>query len=400
MQTEMISKILGRTGERISKTFLINLIVVSVGLLTNILIARFFGQELFGVYSYFFGLTNLIYIFASFGLVNSIAKLNPEDLSKSLIKKIILFLITTSFITALFAYALGEYFRLNPDINYFFIFVFLYSAIVCIFTVLGGALRRLEKYETAAYFSLFNRIILILMIIAITTIGKFWWIFPSMTLAILLLLPFEFSKGSFSRQSAKLKELLKTSLPFFLSIIGINAIYHIDRISIKFVLDFAALGYYTGFANFINILRTGAYVIPFVMITASARKKFDTLKSLRKLLFLLLPISLGVGLIAPVIVPLLFGSEYAQINYLLIWSIVISCTLLVLYSLINSLYLSKTNNKRKNYVLLLDAILSTIINLILNIYLITLWGLAGAPIATIIVLILKIILNTYGLKKV
>jgi O-antigen/teichoic acid export membrane protein len=393
-----LNKILGKTGERISSTFLVNFVVVSIGLVTNILIARLFGQENFGVYSYFFGLTNLIYIFAGFGLVNSVAKLTKENLSKNLVKKIILFLVAASFIFSLIAYYVGNVFELNPDINYFFISVFGYSMVICIFMMLSGAIRRLEKYELATYFSLYNRIILISLVIVIGFIGKFWWIFPAMAFAILFLLPFEFKRGSFSKKAQKLIPLLKTSLPFFLSIIGVNAIYHIDRISIKFVFDFISLGYYTGFANYVNILRTGAYVIPFVMITASARKKFDISKSVKKLIILLVPISIGIGFTAPIIVPFLFGSEYSQINYLLIWSMVLSCTLLVIYSLINSLYLSKTHNKIKNYILFLDALLSTAINMGLNILLISRIGLAGAPIATSIVLSAKIALNRYGIK--
>jgi O-antigen/teichoic acid export membrane protein len=398
MQTKIISKLLGKTGKRISNTFLINLIVVSVGLLTNIFIARLFGQENFGIYSYFFGLTNLVYIFASFGLVNSIAKLRKEDVNKILIKKIILFLVTTSFIVSFIAYYIGEFLNINPKINYLFIFIFAYSTIVCMFTILGGALRRLEKYETVTYFSLYNRLLLIAFVILIAFVGEFWWIFPAMSIAILLLLPFEIKLSSLSKSAINFKKLIKKSLPFFLSIMGINSIYHIDRISIKFVFDFINLGYYTGFANFVNILRTAAYVIPFVMITASARKKYDISKSLKKLIILLLPVSIGVGLTAPKIVPLLFGSEYAQINYILIWAMVLSCTLLVIYSLINSFYLSKAHNKIKNYILGFDAILSTAVNLGLNIYLLKLIGLAGAPIATSIILVGKIGLNYYGLK--
>ena len=178
-----------------------------------------------------------------------------------------------------------------------------------------------------------------------------------------------------------------------------HSMYHIDRISINYVLDFAQLGYFSAYSNFINILRIGAFTIPFVMITKSSRQKYMPFKSIKKLLILLLPIALLIGLITPFIVPFLYGSEFVDINYYLIWSMVVSSALLVIYSLINSIFLGEhTSNKTTNIILGFDAFLSICVNLILNVILISNFGLIGAPVATAIVLLGKIFLNLFGLK--
>lgn len=397
--SKIIGKLLGKTGMQISRTFLVNSCVFVVGLFINILIARYFGQESFGVYSYFFGLTNLIYIFASFGLANSVAKLTRDQIGKSLTKKIVLFVAATSFVFSLIAYFAGRVFGLNPDMKFFFWLVFAYSFGVCAFNIMGGLLRRLERFDLAINFSLYNRLFLLALTGVSILLKNFWLALVSMSIAIISLVPFETRKAELSKSAGSLAGTLKASFVFFLALISMHAMYHIDRISINYVLDFVQLGYYTGFSNFVNILRIGAFTIPFVMITKSAHYKYNLFRSARKLLLFVTPVAVIIGLTSPFFVPLLFGAEFQQIDYLLVWSLVLSCLLLVLYSLINSIYLGTENSRKKKIVLIVDAIFSVAVNFALNIVFIQQIGLAGAPVATAIVLLAKIGLNMYGLKS-
>ncbi|MBT3582978.1 oligosaccharide flippase family protein [Candidatus Woesearchaeota archaeon] len=397
MQIKKLS--LGKTGKIISKVFLVNILIVAIGLLTNIVIARFFGKENFGIYMYFFSITNLIYIFASFGLANTFAKFNLNELTKTLLKKVISLLVLSSFIFSVAIYFFGEYLNLNPNIKLFFWLVLLYSFGVSLFNILGGSLRCLEKFKLAIKFSLYNRIILILLILFAILLRNFWFVLLAMSIAIISLSIYEFSKIKFGVKNISIKKLLLITFPFFLALINMHSMYHIDRISINYVLDFAQLGYFSAYSNFINILRIGAFTIPFVMITKSSRQKYMPFKSIKKLLILLLPIALLIGLITPFIVPFLYGSEFVDINYYLIWSMVVSSALLVIYSLINSIFLGEhTSNKTTNIILGFDAFLSICVNLILNVILISNFGLIGAPVATAIVLLGKIFLNLFGLK--
>ena len=49
--------------------------------------------------------------------------------------------------------------------------------------------------------------------------------------------------------------------------------------------------------------------------------------------------------------------------------------------------------------IIVDVLLSLLLSIALSIYLVRLYGIIGAPIAISIVLLLKILLNVYGIKK-
>jgi O-antigen/teichoic acid export membrane protein len=80
--------------------------------------------------------------------------------------------------------------------------------------------------------------------------------------------------------------------------------------------------------------------------------------------------------------------------------LILSSTLLVVYSYLNAVFIGENQfSGQYLHIISLDFILSLIINSILNIYLILKIGIIGAPIATSITIIFKIILNYYGIKR-
>ena len=391
-----ITKILGKTSKILSEVFLINAIIVGIGLLTNILIARWFGQENFGIYMYFFSLTNLIYLFASFGLANYLAKLKQTELSRKLFIVLIVLTLISTFLISSIIYLAGNF--LQPQIKFWFWLVFLYSFGITLFNITGGALRRLEKFRLAINFSLLNRIFLFSLIVISALMQNFWLVLFSMSIAILSLVLLELPKLKLANKTILKPTFFKVA-PFLLALLSMQALYHIDRVSINYLLGFVQLGYFSGYSNFINILRIGAFTIPFVMITKSSRQEYNLSRSLRKLCLLLAPIALILGFVAPLIVPFLFGSEYSLVNYPLIWLMILASSLLVIYSLVNSIYLGVgKSNRRMTNILLVDAIFSVVLNLILNVVLINQYGLVGAPLATAITLLAKILLNIQAIK--
>jgi O-antigen/teichoic acid export membrane protein len=397
MQITKRLNFLGKTGNIISEVFLINILIVGVGLLTNTFIARWFGQENFGIFMYFFSITNMIYLFVSFGLANYVAKLKQSELSRKLFIKIIYVILIFNFLGSAIIYIVGR--NLQPQIAFWFWLVFLYSFGMTLFNIVGGALRRLEKFKLAMYFSLFNRIVLIVLVAISALLQNFWLVLLSMSIAIISVILFELPKIKLSNSGASIKTTLNKSIPFLLALLSMQVLYHIDRISIRYLLSFTQLGYFSGYSNFINILRIGAFTIPFVMITKSSRQEYNIYRSLRKLSIVLIPLALIIGFSAPYFVPFLFGPEYAVVNYQLIWMMILSSSLLVIYSLTNSIYLgSKKSDFLMQKIMWLDAFLSVGLNLTLNYYFIIQWGLVGAPLATTITLFSKIILNSYAIK--
>ena len=303
MQITKRLNFLGKTGNIISEVFLINILIVGVGLLTNTFIARWFGQENFGIFMYFFSITNMIYLFVSFGLANYVAKLKQSELSRKLFIKIIYVILIFNFLGSAIIYIVGR--NLQPQIAFWFWLVFLYSFGMTLFNIVGGALRRLEKFKLAMYFSLFNRIVLIVLVAISALLQNFWLVLLSMSIAIISVILFELPKIKLSNSGASIKTTLNKSIPFLLALLSMQVLYHIDRISIRYLLSFTQLGYFSGYSNFINILRIGAFTIPFVMITKSSRQEYNIYRSLRKLSIVLIPLALIIGFSAPYFVPFL-----------------------------------------------------------------------------------------------
>ena len=97
-------------------------------------------------------------------------------------------------------------------------------------------------------------------------------------------------------------------------------------------------------------------------------------------------------------VPLLYGAQYAH-RWLPV-ALVISSTLLVVYSYLNSILVGE-NSISKFYfkIIVIDFLITAIINTGLVMVFVRYWGILGAPIATGVTVLLKIGWNWYGIRK-
>ena len=115
-------------------------------------------------------------------------------------------------------------------------------------------------------------------------------------------------------------------------------------------------------------------------------------------MIILLPFSIVFLIGNYSLIPLLYGSEY-QATYLPI-ALVISSMILNIYSYFNSIFVGE--NSHSSFfirILWLDFFLSLIVNTLLNFLFVWYWGIIGAPIATSLVVAMKIALNIYGIQK-
>ena len=68
----------GETATHLIKTFFVYGFFTLAVLIGRVLIARLYGQETLGIFTYFFSLVSLVFLFTSFGL--------PEALTQTIIK--------------------------------------------------------------------------------------------------------------------------------------------------------------------------------------------------------------------------------------------------------------------------------------------------------------------------
>ena len=139
--------------------------------------------------------------------------------------------------------------------------------------------------------------------------------------------------------------------------------------------------------------------LPIVLVPSAAIFQYKIKKSFGKLLIFLIPFAMIIGGLSFLVVPLFYGAGFNLDTPWLPWILVISSSLLVIYTFFNSIYVGENKIKKRDMKILgIDAALSIFLNIFLNIIFIKTYGVIGAPIATSIVLLLKIILMFYGLK--
>jgi O-antigen/teichoic acid export membrane protein len=157
--------------------------------------------------------------------------------------------------------------------------------------------------------------------------------------------------------------------------------YQVDVIILKAYVDFEQIGYYTigvGLAN-------QAWVIPdaFKDVLFAKTAKSDSMRDIRLSLIINIVFStvlfVVVSLIGKQIITILYGVEFIS-AYKVTTVIFAGSISMVLFKLLMPLYNAKGKQKISFYILLT----SCIINIVMNIILIPLYGITGAALASVI----------------
>lgn len=399
---------LGETSSHLFKTFFIYGFIALTMIIIKVLIARLYSQEELGIFTYFFSLVSLVFLFTSFGLPEAITQTIVKEPSKlkDTIKKVIYLIIPTTIFFIILTLMIINYTKLNPQIKYFNIILVLYLITYTLYFLTYSILRGFKKFEWAAIYSLINRILFIFFIIALFFLSsKFINVLLSMSLALVITAIVSLPKikkliKRLSNETTKinLKKFFYLAFSLFLMQVGFYSLRFLSEIIISYLVDFNSLGLYSAHSSVTNIIRLVAYVFPVVVLPLAVISKYKLKESLKKILKLLIPFSLTILILTYLLVPLLYGHQY-KTAYLPI-ALVLSSALLVVYSYLNSVFVGE-NQFSRFYLKIIgfDFFLSLVVNTLLNIYLILKIGLIGAPLATALTIILKIILNSYGIKK-
>ncbi len=398
-----ISNIIGETSTKILSVGSLQLAITLIGLLTTIFVGRYFGPEMLGAYSYFFGLVNIIPIISMLGLNLYLAKTisNNHKIIKDSIYKSIKIVTVLNLILLPVVYLITK--NLNPDINYFFLYIAMQVIIGGVLTIITASLNGLKKFFTSINLYLSNRIIY-LTIIIIAYLFAFtdqiiFAAFP-ISVAVILLISIFIIKPTLHDNNEKTtyKELLNSSFSFYLLALSTTSFIFIDRLAIKWILSLNELGHFTAYSSTVNILRLLVGIFPLVIIPLSVQKNYAIKKSLTKILLFILPLALILSFSSPYLVQLLYGTMYSFDTYLS-FALSFSAVLLLIYSFLSSIFLGEKNiNKFKMSIMSIDAFLSIPINILLNIVFLLKFGLIGSPIATSIILIFKILIISVAIK--
>lgn len=414
------------------------LIALSI-IATKVLIARFYGQEELGQFSYFFGLVTVAFLFTSFGLPEAVTQLvvKNHQLLRPALKKAVSWIIFVSISVSL-PLLLTSFFLNDTASKINFVFYILtytfFYLIYCVF-------RAYKKFVSGTWYSLINRLVFIAIIIIFAFFSmSFDYVLGGLSIALLtatlISLPSflklwreeevdrsvskenvgtenigkenvskevgaEIEKAETKKESKwtiPSKELLSVAFPLALMQAGFYLLRETDLLVIPYLADFTQLGLYSAHSSLSNIIRLIAYVFPVVILPLAAVSKYKIDQSFWRITKILVPFSLLVLAATYIFVPLLYGKEYT--DYTLPIALVISSALMVIYSYFNSVFVGENGTSKKYLqIIVIDFLITLIMNTGLTLYFVKVWGIIGAPLATAFTVVIKIGLNVYGIRR-
>ncbi len=399
------------------------LIALSI-IAAKVLIARFYGQEELGTFSYFFGLVTVAFLFTSFGLAEAVTQLvvKNHQLLRPALKKAICWIMIISLLVSL-PLLLTSFFLSDAASKFHFV---LYILTYTFFYLIYCVFRAYKKFVSGTWYSLINRLAFIVIIIfcAFSSLS-FEYVLSGLSAALLIAalasLPsflklwkeedskekrgenkvevegMEKSEQNINKNLSS-KELFSVAFPLALMQAGFYLLRETDLLVIPYLVDFTQLGLYSAHSSLSNIIRLIAYVFPVVVLPLAAVSKYKINQSFWKIVKVLAPFSFLVLAATYIFVPLLYGEEYT--NYTLPIALVISSALMVIYSYFNSVFVGENGTSKKCLqIIIIDFLITLIMNTGLTLYFVKIWGIIGAPIAAAFTVLLKIGLNVYGIRR-
>lgn len=410
-------------------TFIAKIVAVILGFIFNLIISRYYGASILGIFvliNTFFAIT---LIPSLLGINTSILRFIPEHIVKyshysalQLFKKAFIVVAIVSVIISVISFISSNIIAEYIFQKIYLAELFMLASFFIIFKALSGlnisVIRALKDVHLFAFFQIFNPILNITILLILTYIyfdqnNPIYTLFYSSIIVFALSLHLVnklFNKQQSKQhtvENIKYKRFISTSFPMFLtSAMGV----------VITQTDIIMLGIYT------TIQEVGIYaiVIKFALLTTFVLSSINTIvapkfaelyygnqldilekvvkKSSKMIFYSTLPIIIGLVIFGEFVLGL-FGEEFVA-GYT-------SLTILVFGQFINTSvgsvgYLMNMSGYQKefNYIMMTSAI----INILLNMILIPKYGISGAAIASVISLIfwnmvsvifIKIKLNFY-----
>jgi len=404
----------------------------------RIVIARYFGPEVYGLFCLIIIILGMIITFSALGLLGGLSRFIPQYRGKKENNKIsylfnfttkILFI--TSIISAILLFFLSHFIAINifhnPELESLLKILSFFVPIAVLSSPFLEAIRSYELISSYSFiYNILQNIIRVLTLIVLVTIGfKSSSVVISYCLGFLAVLicsylicrykiPELFVKSKLSQKDRQVvrKNFFSYSLPLFFFGIVSTLLYWIDSFFLGYFKGAGSVGFYNAavpIAMFLLIMPELFIQLFFPMINRHySNKKFELIKQLSKQLgkwiFMAnLPIFILIFIFPGAVINILFGNQYLIAENAL--RILVFGSFIVSIAVISSNLLSMAG---KSKLVLADMVLATIANIVLNIILIPMpfilgvdnsLGINGAAIATTLSLVFLNLLFFFQAKK-
>lgn len=387
------------------------ILILVLPLITAPYISRVVGVEGNGIYAYTSSIVQYFILFSMLGLSNygnrTIAKCrdNKEKMSREFSSIYVMQLITSSIMIVMYII----YITFIDNKYYKYSLIQIITLISTCFDV-TWFFYGLEKFKLTVTRNMIIKIITAIAIfsfvkrsnglIAYTVLMAF-----SSLISQLLLFPFLKREVKFVKPTFKeIKKHIKPNLILFIPVIAVSIYKMMDKIMLGNLTDIKNVGYYEYAERIINIplaiiTALGTVMLPRVsnLLAKGKEKEIETYmdKSLEYMMFLSMPICLGLIIVAPQLIPIYLGNEYVMtgtlIQYLSVTIIFISWA-----NVIRTQYLIP---KEEDKIYIISVLSGAVVNFIINLILIPKYQAIGAAIGTIFAEFTVMIIQTFSVKK-
>ncbi len=385
-----------------------------LGYLYRIIIARYFGPEVYGLFSLATIILFWFVTIASLGFSEGILRYvafyrgaKSTDKIKYIFKFSLSFLLITGLFSGLTLFFLSEFISIKIFHNTgLIIFLKLLSFLIPIYIVTNVFLYLILAYERVKFYSILTDVIyniaklvslIVLILIGIKT-NSVIFSFMLGTIVIFMVSYF-YSKYKITLIFGKVKlekneknkirnELFLYSWPLILSPIFYNLFPYIDSFFIGYFKNVSEVGLYNSAVPIAELMLIAPFLFVrlfFPLITKEfSKKNFEIITELSKqvekwILLINLPFLILILIFPDVFISILFGPDYLPalnaLRFLAIGFIFYTLSI-VSYNLITM--------AGKSRIILIDIILISTLNIILNIIFIPKYGIVGAAITTMI----------------
>ena len=396
-----------------SSWMMISQVITSIcAFVWTILLARYLGVSDFGIMSFAISFSTIINILLDLG-VNTYATrdisrdtdLASEYLGKLIPLKIILSILTI-FISLIILFLMGK--------DYLTITVTLIFVIEIIFMAMSGLLQSaFQAFGKMKYQSIGTIInsLLLLIFIGITLYFKLGLIFVACSYAFtyIVMLTYLYKNTlkhitvpKFQIDYNFCKKAVKLSIPFALTGFFYTIYFSIDTVMLSYLSGDYATGIYNASYKIITVLTTFFPVYQNVVFPLMSKLfkgsndllKLSYVKSVKYLLLIIMPITLGISLYATPLVTLIYGNEYLMsgpVMQVLVWT--------VGFLFVNGAASTLLNASNKEVSVTKIYCVAALFNVCLNLVLIPSYSYHGAALATVISEILICILMVYVVRS-
>lgn len=378
----------------------------------HIVLAKFLGVELYGVFGVLMSLYLINRAFLNAGVPRAVSKFLAEKVNSGLIKKSIYLQLTLACLFALiyivFSKQIAWLLKDASLVPYIIILGVIVIPLAFVSLYLSGFYNGLRLFKRQAAIKIIFSLLRFAFILLSVIIGfKIFGFLFSYLLATLITLwlcwkctKFKTIKGSFNT-----KKILKFAIPITISSLAFTLIRNVNVLFIKSLLENNTLsGYYTAASTLASVPYMIFTALPLTLTPSISKavkdgrlelvKKYIR-QSMRYILLLLLPITAITIATSKELINLFYSAEYSTAGPILN-ILIISAVFLTVFSTLSSVITGSGKPKVEMWV----AIVFVLVLSILNYILIPLFEMKGAAYSLLLTsLFSAILVGGYVIKK-